>query len=207
MLFCCELQANNSGIIFISPSIIISPMFILHFFFYYDIFLAPRLRSRRTPILSPFFLVQIFHTRLFYLAYLTYLFSISSLLCLYLSLCVTVWRFVLCSVHAIPGSRPDGPRLRRNVKGPRNPMSISIKYIYTAMLCNSDWQGSAALFRGSRRISSRIGKNIRNHNPRNPGRRFRPPHLRRWIVQNELSSDNQSISGAVLKARIDAIFL
>jgi len=146
MSFCCEFQINNSEIIFIRSSIITSSMFILHFF-YYDIFLAPRLRSRRTPILSPFF-PQIFlhHTRLSYLAYPLPI-CISSFLCLYLSLCVTVWRFVLCSVHAIPGSRPDGPRLRRNVKGPRNPMSISIKYVYRAMLCNSDWQGSAAFER------------------------------------------------------------
>lgn len=59
--------------------------------------------------------------------YLIIYLCIFSSLSLFVCLCVTVWRFVLCSVHAIPGSRPDGPRLRRNDKGPRNPISISIK--------------------------------------------------------------------------------
>lgn len=168
-------------------------MFILHFF-YYDISLAPRLRSRRTPF-SPSFPSSDFshHTRLSYLAYLTYLYLFSSLLCLYLSLCVTVWRFVLCSVHAIPGSRPDGPRLRRNVKGPRNPMSISIKYVYRAMLCNSGWQGSVAL----ERLASHFEpdrKNKRSQSAQPRFRRFRPTHSD-VEVQNELSSDNQSVSG------------
>lgn len=128
------------------------------------------------------------HTRHSYLAYLTYL-CISSLFCLYLSLCVTVWRFVLCSVHAIPGSRPDGPRLRRNVKGPRNPMSISIKYVFRTMLCNSGWQGSAAF----ERLASHFEPNRKNKKFAQPRSSFPPNLPRRGIIQNESSSDNQSI--------------
>lgn len=69
--------------------------------------------------------------------------SVPFLLCRFVC-CVTVWHFVLCSVHAIPGRRPDGPRLRRNVKGPRNPMSISIinKYVHTH--CDTESYARAA---------------------------------------------------------------
>lgn len=120
------MKMNNFEINFLIQIIIISIDYLADV-----LFAALHLRFRHTDPVSSSFLLPLTLFSAF-LPLLFYSLSYKSVrllfLCLDLSVCVTVWRFVLCSVHAIPGRKPDGPRLRRNVKGPRNPMSISIQY-------------------------------------------------------------------------------
>lgn len=201
--------ADNSGIIVTSPSIITSPMFIPHFFFLRYISRTSPAFSTHPPFFPRFLLVQTFLTILasLYLAYL-YLSVLFSSLSLLVSLCNCVaFCAVFCACHPRKqaGRSPPSPQRQRAAQPYEYKYKICIQ---SDLICNSGRQGSAAF----ERLASHFEPNRKKWEfttratPVAVSAQLTPPPARRWIVENELSSDNQSRLGAVLNTRASTIF-